>query len=257
LTHIANMTTLIKELEGEARKKYTNVTPAFAYVYSHNNQTGIRVEAPDIVKEFTDGVPLGRDPKGNLYFNNTQTDFKPEKPTEYSVSFPTRGQGVKTEIVLVIEFFRPGSANRPYAKFIALLPPRAHDDAKPVKGTTTGKWQPLDVTQATALAESESTSSLVQLTISSLKKTFTFNIPASLSDLDTSMQSWGYLILKDSRNLKTGRTYYVDYTDTRILIFEKQGDLNAVAVYGSYEIQTDSQPFEASFQVTDGQFHDL
>lgn len=51
---------LVKQLQSEARNEYANVTPAFAYVYNHNQQKGIRLEAPDIVVEFWNGVSLGR-----------------------------------------------------------------------------------------------------------------------------------------------------------------------------------------------------
>jgi hypothetical protein len=51
---------LLKKLQSTARQDYANVTPSFAYVYTHNQENGIRLEAPDIVLEFSNGVPLGR-----------------------------------------------------------------------------------------------------------------------------------------------------------------------------------------------------
>jgi hypothetical protein len=249
---------LLSDLQSAALKVFTRATPAYAYVFKHHNQTGIRVEAPDIVKEFSDGVPLGRDPKGNLYFYNLRPDFNQDKVTQYLVSYPKTGQGVKTEIAIVIDFYRPNNKAKPYAKFIALLPPRAHASAIPYDGTAGGKWNPLNVVQATALAESESTSATVDITATALRKKFSFEIPPNVANAGpTGFESWGYLIVKDTRDLKTDTTYYVDYTNTRILVFVKQGDQNAVAVFGSYEIQSDYQPFDASFQVLGGRFVNL
>lgn len=51
---------LLKSLQAAATKDYTSVTPGFAYVYTHNGQNGIRLEAPDLVLEFSNGVPIGR-----------------------------------------------------------------------------------------------------------------------------------------------------------------------------------------------------
>jgi hypothetical protein len=53
---------LLKSLQATARQDYANVTAGFAYNYTgrHNNENGIRLEAPDIGLEFSNGVPLGR-----------------------------------------------------------------------------------------------------------------------------------------------------------------------------------------------------
>ena len=92
------------------------------------------------MREFSDGVPLGRgwfhevrdlepgadisiDPKGNLYFYNLRPDFNQDKVTQYLVSFPQRGSGVKTEIIIVIGFYRPNNKAKPYAKVRAPMLP--------------------------------------------------------------------------------------------------------------------------------------
>lgn len=53
---------LIQQLEADARELYNsdNDTPAFAFVYNHNNQKGLQLKAPDIVLEYTNGVLIGR-----------------------------------------------------------------------------------------------------------------------------------------------------------------------------------------------------
>jgi hypothetical protein len=53
---------LLKSLQATAGQDYANVTPGFAYIYTdwHNIEHGIRLEAPDIGLEFSNGVPLGR-----------------------------------------------------------------------------------------------------------------------------------------------------------------------------------------------------
>ena len=46
---------LVQELQSAARHDYANVTPAFAYI----NQ-GLRLEAPDLALEFSNGISFGR-----------------------------------------------------------------------------------------------------------------------------------------------------------------------------------------------------
>ena len=52
--------TLTSELQSKASAKFPLVTPGFVYTYTHDDVKGIRLEAPDIMKEYTDGVLLGR-----------------------------------------------------------------------------------------------------------------------------------------------------------------------------------------------------
>jgi len=248
--------TLTSELQSQASKDYPLVTPGFAYTYMHHAERGLRVECPDIVMEYTDCVPLGRDPKGLLYYNSLRPDFNPDKPVKYKVSFPCRGTGtVDQEIVIVIDFFHL-TATRAFARFIATLPQRAHSDATPFEGGggSNCHWGPFQAVQVTTNGTKESTSDQVVLEIKSLRKTFCFTVPPNVSANNYSMDTWGYTILTDCAALRTDVTYFVDYTNTRILIFKQQFDRDPVAVFGSYELQRDYQLFDASFQVQNGKF---
>jgi hypothetical protein len=249
--------TLTSDLQSQASKAFPLVTPGFAYTYVHHGVKGLRLEAPDIVQEYTDGVPLGRDPKGLLYFNTLRPDFDPNRPVKYKVSYPSRGDGVDKEIVIVIDF-HPITTTKPFAKFIATLPQRAHKDAIPFEGGgDNGRWAPFEATQATTQGTKGSTEDDVVLKSVSLKKIFTFTVPNNVSAQNLSMDTLGYTILTDFDALKTGVTYFVDYTNTRILIFKAQGDEDPVAVFGSYELQRDFQLFDADFQVQNGRFTDI
>ena len=52
--------TLAQKLDSEARQLYSHVTPAYAFVFRHMSRKGLRLEAPDLLLEFSNGVPLGR-----------------------------------------------------------------------------------------------------------------------------------------------------------------------------------------------------
>lgn len=49
--------------------------------------------------------------------------------------------------------------------------------------------------------------------------------------------SWGYLIVRNVGDLKTGVDYWVDYTNTRILVLKKEGDQEPVAVVSNSHLQ--------------------
>ena len=52
--------TLLHELELDARKHYNFVTPAYAHILEAHGDKEVRIEAPDIMQEFTRTISLGR-----------------------------------------------------------------------------------------------------------------------------------------------------------------------------------------------------
>jgi len=248
---------LLKKLQSEARLQYDQVVPAFAYVFKHNNENGLRLEAPDIVLEYSNGVPFGRDPRGLLYYYGL-ADFKLSKDMKYKVTIERRTEGGATkEEVLVIGIWNTTDSfttDKPYAKFIAGVPVRAWGQTQPAE-VNGGKWQPLNVLQATSLAESAGNKALVTLTMDSLKKQFSFDIPPDGVD-GSVIECHGSLIAKDFSQL-TGTGVFVDYTNTRILIFRKQYDPTPIAVFSPLELPKDTPLVDRSFQVQNGRFTNL
>jgi hypothetical protein len=245
------------DLENSLLTKYSGrYTPSFGYVFQNNNgQKGIRVEAPAIMVEFTDSVQLGRDPAGKLYYKALQPDFvkdgKYREDINAKVSYQEFKSGQSRLIVLRINFHH-GSNEKPFSEFIARVPERAYinmDDQQLNKFKQPfekqGKFKLLNVSQTTALLESDSSDRNVYITMNSLEqRKFKFDIPQSFTG-DDAIYSWGYFIFREIEKLKKGVTYYVRYTSTGIVILEKDSSVDPVAVFGSYEIQTNTQPFPA------------
>lgn len=247
---------LLQELDIEARKDYTKLTPAFAYVFKHNGQNGLRLEAPDIVLEYSNGVPLGRDPRGLFYYHGL-SDLDLDVTMRYEVSIKRRTEGGATkEEVLVISFWSTDDSltSKPYAKFIAGVPVRAWGQTEQ-DTVTGGKWQALDVLQATCVARSRGNQALVSLSMTSLKKKFEFDIPTG-QDQGTNIKCHGSLVVRDYANL-TGTNIFVDYTNTRILIFKQQYDPHPIAVFSPLELNKDEPLVDRSFQVQNGRFSNL
>jgi hypothetical protein len=246
---------LLQKLQSEARQKYARVVPAFAYVFQHNNENGLRLEAPDIVLEFSNGVPLGRDPRGLFYYYEL-SDLDVNLTMRYEIAIEKRFEdGAQREEVLVLNFWTKDDAPgaEPYAKFIAGIPFRAWGKTKPGK-VVGGKWEPLNVLQATSVANSRGNQALVTLGLSSLKKRFEFNIP----DKDvqgSAIDCHGSLVARENAQL-AGSNLFVDYTNTRILIFKSQGDKYPIAVFSPLELPKDTALVNKTFQVQNGKFID-
>jgi len=244
---------LLRELDVAARKAYDKIVPAYAYVYQHNNENGLRLEAPDILFEYSNGVPLGRDPRGLLYFHGL-SDLDPQLKMRYEVGVQRRTEGGATkEEVLVIDFWAQDDppTSKPYARFLAAVPVRAWGQTKPGK-VNGGGWAALDVLQASAEVKSRGNQPLVTITLKSLKKKFEFDIPPEQAE-GSNIATHGVLIARDLSQL-TGTGLYVDYTNTRILIFKNQGDKYATAVLSPLELIRDDPLVNKTFQVKNGRF---
>ena len=130
---------------------------------------------------------------------------------------------------------------------------RAHKDATPFEGGgNKSHWTTLDIAQTTAW--SSISNNEVELNMQTLKKKFTFAIPddvkyghhlsqfsnpltlQSTLTLAYPSEEWGYFIVKDVRQIEVCRTYFVDYNNTRVLIFESQGDISPVAVVSRFPL---------------------
>lgn len=250
----------IAELKAEAANVFKTSTPAFAYIFQSGvgtaSRTGLRIDAPDILKVLTDNMPFGRDPKGKLYYNSLKPNFNSGNKAYYTVTRPEFGSIRNPEFALVVELRREKS-EKPYAKFIATLPKRVWenlpDDQFPAfkagfTGVNQAEWKELDMGSASALLLSYDQSADVTITAQSLHKKLSFKFP----DEGGAIESWGYFIFRDSNKLKSGVNYIVDYTNSRVLVFEKQDDKEPVAVFGSYELATDVQAVSVEFQIGPG-----
>ena len=113
-----------------------------------------------------------------------------------------------------------------------------------------GQWSTLSVAQATAEAVCQPQKRDVTITINSLGKKFGFQIPHGVRPPDTGIGRFstpdtpqsahryrpecnGTFITKNVEELTTGPEFYVDYTNTRVMILEKE-NCHPVAVVSQF-----------------------
>jgi hypothetical protein len=254
-------------LENDLLKKYNKFTPAFGYVFQNlNGQKGVRVEAPSIMLEFTDGLQLGRDPAGKLYYKTVEPDFirngTYRDDINSKVSYEEFAAGQRKLIVLHVDFYH-GTNDKPFSQLISRVPDRAWENLNNAQFANfkqpfdkRGKFQRLDVSQSTAELTSDTANVGVTININSLGKKFKFNFPPSFAD-KPGFSAWGYFIFREFAKLRTGVNYVVRYTSTGIVILEGDRSVDPVAVFGSYELQNNTQPFpsnDADTNLLYGQF---
>ena len=129
------MSTLLRELELDAREHYNLATPAYAYMLEVHGDKEVRIEAPDIMCEFTRTVSLGRglfpklrtlhsathfiaDIRGSLYFHG-ESDLHGGVQCHVSIHSGFQDGGAKEEEVVVTSFWADDddvTKYDPYAK---------------------------------------------------------------------------------------------------------------------------------------------
>jgi hypothetical protein len=247
------MSTLLQRLELDARKYYSSITPAFAYICERHGDKEVRVEAPDVMQVFSGTISFGRDIQGFLYFHSL-SDF--DGDMQYHVSIHS-DDSVKEEVVVISFWAEEDDVTKhdPYAKFIAPVPTHAWGKFKSFKKVG-GQWDTLDEAQASAHAVCRPNKRDVTITIKPLGKKFDFQIPQGERLPDTGFDCHGSLVVTDIKELTIGPEFYVDYTNTRILILEKR-NRHPVAMFSALEPEPNHPLVDIVFQTNKGKFSDI
>ncbi|KAJ7745881.1 hypothetical protein DFH07DRAFT_942731 [Mycena maculata] len=158
---------------------YTYNVPASALLFSnvHGWVWALRVEVPDLGKEFSDGNYIGTDPEGTLYYNDIHSLEPQAKKVKYKVEKLTGDKGP----LLHIKFFHETEESC-HAEFLAEDPAGIVSAAGMDGYQDEGNWFPLDICVATASVRKYDDESKITITIASINKTATITVPKGVLD---------------------------------------------------------------------------
>ncbi|KAF8998931.1 hypothetical protein BDQ17DRAFT_1410877 [Cyathus striatus] len=202
---------------------YNYHVTAFALFFNNGGgQTyskALRVEAPDIGKEFADNAYIGRDPDGFLYFNNLESFSQPRDALAPSDDVTYTAEKVTNpydnKVLCKVTFKRSG-ADEPHAVFLAEDPLGALKAADMDGWSATSKWKPLTLGSVNATIYKKGDTKQFALTASTIHKTAT--VPNSENGLhSTQVQVDGILHFKDINTLSSGT--YANYNDDRVIFY--------------------------------------
>jgi len=210
-------------------KKYDVDTVAAALLFARplpsGFQYGLRLEAPNIMKEFTDNVPLGVDPEGTLFFQDigdldgTNGYYKVTRVANADVN----------QCAVWIKFYHH-TEDRCYAEFIA----RDKNDVVDTVGgsgmngySAQGLWQVLNVVSASAHVHMHSDDEVVTIDVSALGKTVT--IPGATGQFRHGVDVWGNLTFKQLSTLANAA--YCDYNNDRIIFYDTYEWSTSISAY--------------------------
>ncbi|KAF5324260.1 hypothetical protein D9619_011235 [Psilocybe cf. subviscida] len=191
---------------------YNNVTAAFALLFKNKNDKAIRVEAPGISLEFTDGLYIGRDPEGILHYNDVK-DLQQTGTHYYHVAKTV----VDGTTYCEIEFRFKSSSATPYAKFVAKDPTDAVNAAGMCDYSATGNWKHLSIGSSHATVTKSSSSQTITINADVIKKVGTWTAPDDVLK-DTGFNIEGTFWYKESDDIKNG--IWASYNDDRIVFYK-------------------------------------
>ncbi|KAJ7478432.1 hypothetical protein FB451DRAFT_1241994 [Mycena latifolia] len=187
----------------------------------------LRVEAPDIGKEFTDSNFIGADPQGTLYYNDL-SDLESAYTVNYKVETvvdPNDGN------LLHIKFWHQNEDDC-HAEFLAKDPKNTVGATGMDGYTYTGKWVDLNICCATAAIRKVGDMTTITVTAETVHHTAT--IEDSKKDLKgKSIDVKGNLYFKDSNTIKTGN--FANWSKDRVVFYAQEWDATDFTAYVAFE----------------------
>lgn len=194
---------------GDQRTKYDYTVPAEALLVNFNNHKGLRVEAPTIGLEFSDGQYLGGDPEGILSYKSLDDFQIGQAGSKYQISTIPYKEGV----CLHISFYHR-DPNRPFAEFLAEDTTNTVSRNSMESFGSSGSWNKLVLGSATATVTKISDESDITLTVDTIRKKATWNTDGSpIADLPVTAH--GTLYFKDLNSINGGVS--VNYNSDRLV----------------------------------------
>ncbi|KAF8163667.1 hypothetical protein B0H34DRAFT_332734 [Crassisporium funariophilum] len=245
------------QLFAELSKEYEdNFVPAAGLFWMRqqlSTQYAIRVVAPTIMREFSDGINLGRDPEGFLFFHSGQRGILDSKSkTKYSV-YHNSNTTIAQRAVLVQ--FYTADPNKPEAQFLA------KDPNQTVNWTLVGRsgdWSKLEEGSAAAHVKKAGNYSEMTIDIGPIGKRATFKAYGSdWRNIDV----WGTFSFKTLSAFKPGpQPTCADYNSDRIIFYPVSG-WEGSADFSGYFIPLESEPAKAlqdmNFEARDVKWTDI
>ncbi|KAF8163669.1 hypothetical protein B0H34DRAFT_696355 [Crassisporium funariophilum] len=245
------------QLFAELSKEYeNNFVPAAGLFWTRQQYTmeyAIRVVAPTIMREFSDGINLGRDPEGFLFFHSDRLGILNTKAqSRYSVYH--NSNTTTDQRAVLVQFFTM-DPNKPEAQFLAKDP---NQTVNWTLVSRVGNWSTLEEGSAAAHVRKASNSSEMTINVGPIGKYATFKTSGGDGK---SVDVWGTFSFKTLSALKPGpHATYADYNSDRIIFYPDSGWTGS-ADFSGFFIPLETEPAKAlgdmSFEAVNVHWSDM
>ncbi|KAH9172990.1 hypothetical protein EDB89DRAFT_1962079 [Lactarius sanguifluus] len=198
-------------------KSYKHTTASSALFFKNTTNYGtvhraLRVEVPEIGKEFTDNAYIGKDPDGIFHYDAVSD-------MEGSVKAKVLKVVENGTIYVRIKFFTTEESET-YAEFIGEDPDDAVDAADMVSYTQNGRdgnWTDINAGAANASIYKKTSESKITITVGSISQKVTLTLASTVNkNFDVDVK--GTLHFKKISDLTKGK--FASYNNDRIVFYE-------------------------------------
>ncbi|KAH7874217.1 uncharacterized protein C8R40DRAFT_1171753 [Lentinula edodes] len=210
--------------------QWDNFCPAAALFYwgKNSNDTGLRIEATEIMREFVDNIQFGRDPEGWLFYGTPQDLDTDSGDTVYYRVYTND----ESPMAIRIDFFgrdpnTPGI--KPFAQFLT------KDTAKiPIENipadTGSGLWRKLSTGISSATVSKLTNDPTIKLSAHAIGKNLTFNLPDS-SSFTHALHIDGAFHFQNIKDLNYNTLAITNYNTDRILYYDQKDSTKLIGVF--------------------------
>ncbi|KAF8958720.1 hypothetical protein BDZ97DRAFT_2061581 [Flammula alnicola] len=199
------------------KSEFDEAVAAAALFFNNGHNKALRVEVPTIALEFTDGLYIGKDPEGILFYNAID-DFKMTKhdgtPVTHHYTVLTSVVGDKT--YCTVEYRRDSDTDC-YAKFLAEDSTGAVAGASMANYSSTGSWPKLILGSSIATVEKESANQTITIYADAIGKVGVWTAPSGVLN-HKGFTVTGNLYFKNIGQVGNG--IYANYNDDRIVFYQ-------------------------------------
>ncbi|KAJ7362460.1 hypothetical protein DFH08DRAFT_950726 [Mycena albidolilacea] len=195
------------------QNNYKYNVAASALLFSNPYNKALRVEVPDLGKEFSDSKFIGHDPEGTLYYNDLDSFDTSRKNVNYKVEKVDQGPGAAP--LVNIKFYHQ-TVQECHAEFLA-EDPTGSVTAMGMDGYTYhGSWSDLDICCGTAMIRKYDDETTITVTVGTIHKTATIKDTSGYLH-GKSVDVKGNLYFKDLAKLGDGK--YASWNDDRVVFY--------------------------------------
>jgi len=191
-------------------------------LWNNDGKLGVRIEAPSILREFSNNIAFGTDPPGYLFFDDLDDLGTLAEPGSAYFNVLHNTNVAATQQALVIQFFFKTQGSF-FAEFIA-KDPRSIAQKILVDGASApqGTWKVLDASTTTARIKKPKSETEIIIEMKSIGKKVSYTVPSAFAGQVASIKAAGTLTFQNLSKLKAGTKSYVDHNNDRILFYPQR-----------------------------------
>ncbi|CAK5272784.1 unnamed protein product [Mycena citricolor] len=216
----------------QLRSKWAGSSNAEALFFKASGMSpAMRLEVPELGREFTDGLYIGTDPAGTVFYDTADSfDIKDSDPVYYKAE--QYYNEADSKWCAWVRFYRENVEN-PHAEFLAYDPQQTVTNTGiDKKSTCQGKWTLLKIGVATTTVRKLADESKITFTVDSVNLKAVIHTGSQSFNPKSVNYLSGLLYFKDMNTVKSGTC--ANYNNDRVVFYRNRNEIDFTAYFVPY-----------------------